>query len=216
MRDGIVDFLKQHRDETDIFCFQEADGNMPEICGETLPNYKQINSYKYVSEYDEFPQLTCIHNDINIVSSGVLFEGNMTAGLGLYVKINVTDQEITLLNFHGLSRPGDKLDSPDRLKQFRGVIDFMQRWSKIRIIGGDFNILPDTESIELFEKQNYRNLIREFNIPTTRNRIVWEKFPDNKQLHSNYAFVNKEVTIKSFSVENIEISDHLPMILEIL
>jgi len=211
----LIDFLKSHRNTSDIFCFQEANGNMSAICQNALPDYQQITGYKFVNEYDEFPSLICIRMNTQMVSSGNILQDIEQTGLGIYAQVKNKDVPATILNFHGISRPGDKLDTEKRLEQSQEIIKFMKQQTGVKIIGGDFNLLPETKSVQLFEQSGYKNLIKDFNIPTTRNRLVWEKFPNNKQLHSNYVFVEQGTKVKSFTVENIEISDHLPMILEI-
>jgi endonuclease/exonuclease/phosphatase family metal-dependent hydrolase len=67
----------------------------------------------------------------------------------------------------------------------------------------------------MFEENGYRDLIKEYKISTTRNRLAWEMYPDNKQLFSDYVFLSPGITINNFSVPDNEISDHLPMILEV-
>jgi len=85
----------------------------------------------------------------------------------------------------------------------------------VRIIVGAINVLPETQSIQMFGNAGYQDLIQLFNIPTTRNRLVWERFPDNPLYYSDYVFVDSNTTVKNFTAPTMEISDHLPMILEI-
>ena len=82
-------------------------------------------------------------------------------------------------------------------------------------MGGDFNLFPDTKSLELIREAGFRDLIQEFSISTTRNRYAWEKYP-TKYLFSDYVFVSSSLTVQSFEVPTVEVSDHLPMIVEIL
>ena len=86
------------------------------------------------------------------------------------------------------------------------------------MVGGDFNLMPDTKSINLFENSGYRNLIKEFDIKETRNRFAWDTFkndPDYVQQHfADYCFVSKDINVKSFEVPDIEVSDYLPLVLE--
>lgn len=67
----------------------------------------------------------------------------------------------------------------------------------------------------MFEKNGYKDLIKDYKIPTTRNKVAWKMYPDNPQLYSDYVFVSSGIEVKSFSVIENEISDHLPLILEI-
>ena len=59
-----------------------------------------------------------------------------------------------------------------------------------------------------------RNLIIEKNIPRTRSKLspFWGK--SDFQKFADYTFVSKNIVVKDFSVPDVEISDHLPMILE--
>ena len=99
--------------------------------------------------------------------------------------------------------------------QTEGIIEFMAKRKIPRIIGGDLNVLPNTQSVLKFEKAGYRNLIKDFAISTTRNEFSWRKYPNNRLYYSDYVFVSPDVRVKSFSVPDMEISDHLPMILEV-
>jgi len=75
---------------------------------------------------------------------------------------------------------------------------------------GDFNLLPETKSLIMFEDAGMKNLIKEYNITSTRNKF--KKF--NKKI-SDYVFVSNNVNVSSFKVPDVLISDHLPMIFEI-
>ena len=99
------------------------------------------------------------------------------------------------------------------MQQSTKIIEYLYEVEGAIVIGGDFNLEIDTESLLTFEKNGYQNLIKEYNIPTTRNRLVWEKYPENRQYFSDYVFVTEDVKVVDFSVEEVEISDHLPMVL---
>jgi endonuclease/exonuclease/phosphatase family metal-dependent hydrolase len=118
------------------------------------------------------------------------------------------------LKFLGQPKPGTKLDTKEREEASKRIIDFMKEKSGEKIIGGDFNLLPNTQSILAFENSGYKNLIKEFNIKTTRNNNAWKHYED-KQLFADYVFVSKNLKIKKFEVIENEISDHLPLILTI-
>ncbi len=215
VRDDITKFIEEQSRDTDIFCFQEVYKEMKLLCRDILPNYQEITAYKYVAEDDDFPQGIYVNKNITLLSSGTLLKRQTHSGLGIYVRVRLGHNDLYICNFHGLSRPVDKLDNPDRLKQSRRLIDFFKDKTGLKIIGGDFNLSPNTKSLQMFKENGYRDLIKEFEIPSTRNRLVWEIHPDNKQYYSDYVFVSPGVKIKNFSVPNIEISDHLPLILEL-
>jgi endonuclease/exonuclease/phosphatase family metal-dependent hydrolase len=188
---------------------------MQKIARDTLPTYTEVEKYKYVTDNDDFPQATYLKRTIPLLASGAIMENEEGVGLGLYVQIRVGDKNLYICNFHGMSRPVDKLDHPEKLRQSQRLIDFFGDREGLKIIGGDFNLLPETKSIQMFRENGYKDLIKEYKIATTRNRLAWEMYPNHKLYYSDYVFVSPDVKVKSFSVPNIEISDHLPLILEI-
>ena len=76
------------------------------------------------------------------------------------------------------------------------------------LIGGDFNLMPDTESMKMLEKHS-RNLVKQYGIESTRTRLT--KLYDMGIRHSSYVLVNG-LDVLSFSVEDVELSDHKPLI----
>lgn len=215
MRDGITDFIKKNVNDTDIFCFQEASDDMDLLCKDILAGYDKISSYKFVTKDDVFSQVIYIRKGVNVLASGTLLSRDKNIGLGVYIQCIAGKRTVSICNYHGMSRPVEKLDDPGRLKASQELINYFQSSEGLVIIGGDFNLFPDSVSIQMFEKNNYRDLIKDYNIKTTRNRLAWERYPDNKQYYSDYVFVNKGTNIKEFTVPICEISDHLPLILEV-
>lgn len=209
------DFLSNEARTVDVFCFQEADKNFPEIAEEVLlPSFEPKKAYKFVDENDIFPQATYVSKAIEVVSSGTILEGVENVGLGVTIEVRNGVGRVNLANIHGVSRPGDKMDTEKRLEQSRRIIEHYENTDGPVIIGGDFNLNETTESVAMFERHGYRNLIKEFGIEATRNSLAWKKFPNNPQKHSDFVFV-RGVEVKSFGTINNEVSDHLPVVLEI-
>jgi len=121
-------------------------------------------------------------------------------------------------NYHGLAQPGSKLDSDERLAQSteirRVLADSQVNQDSTVVLIGDFNLLPETESIRMLECE-YRNLIAEHAISTTRSRLNPFFGKPGEQRFADYAFVSSGVRVTSFEVPDVEISDHLPLILEV-
>lgn len=206
----LEEFVKNQVSDTDIFCFQDIS---PGILGNTLPNHKEIAVQKEIGK-NAIMFLSIYVRNVKPFSSQILLEDLKDAGVVSCVELSGGKEKLFIANFYGASFPGEKLDTPIRLEQSRAVIDFLKEKKGLKIIGGDFNILPDQKSIRKFEESGYRDLIKDFKIPTTRNRLAWEKHP-TKLYYSDYIFISQEVKVKSFSVPNLEISDHLPLILEV-
>ena len=128
-----------------------------------------------------------------------------------YVTVETAHGPITTMNFHGLWNAGKgKKDSPERLEQSEKILDFMKKIKNPLVFCGDFNLLPDTESIQKFEDAGLRNLIKESKVTSTRTSFYKkpEKFAD-------YAFVSKDILLKDFKVLPDEVSDHTPLMIEI-
>jgi len=215
MRDELVPYLEKQAIDTDVFCFQEATDSMRQSCTHVLADYQEISGYKYISDVDSFPMSIFIKKGIELISSDTLFADDMNVGLALYAEIKYGDKKAYVCNAFGRSRPSEKLDNLDRLRFSQKLIEFFKDKDAPVIIGGDFNLGLTTESIGMFNLHNYRNLITEFSVKTTRNHLIWDRYPDNKMLHSDYVFLNDKTKLNSFTVEDNEVSDHLPMILQI-
>lgn len=121
---------------------------------------------------------------------------------------------ITVINFHGLwTETGlgkGKNDSPERLEQSDKILKFMERIRNPFVLCGDFNLLPDTKSIQKFEDAGLRNLIKEFGVTSTRT-----SFYTKPQKFADYAFISDGINLKNFRVLPDEVSDHAPLLIEI-
>jgi hypothetical protein len=212
-------FISNQAGKTDIFCFVEVDPGLQAKLGLILhgftPTYSEGIKTTYLNGIVEGRSIF-VKDYIKVVESGTLkiYRPIPTdAGGFLYTKLRVGEKDIFIGSIHGKARPGSKDDTPVRLKQSDKIIQFFAGKSEPKIIGGDFNLNPDTLSIKKFEEAGYRNLIKDFKIKNTRNRLSWEQFK-NIQYFADYVFTSSEVKINSFKVPNLEISDHLPLIVD--
>lgn len=220
-RPEIGEYITEQAQTTDVFCFQEAYETMQALCAKLLPDYVVYQDYKSTSEGDTFAQATYVHKRHTVVSFGSILKDVPNTGLGLYVEIEGDKGEegqngrtVVIGNAHGISRPGDKLDTPNRIIQSQELITFFgpffESESEI-IIGGDLNLFPKTESLGMFEQAGYTDLIKKLGITTTRNQHAWDRHPNNKQYYSDYTFISSSVELVSFEVPHNLISDHLPL-----
>jgi len=212
----IQNFILENKSTTDIFCFQESRirQKSPVFCQSILSDFQLFTTDKYFTNHNKFNQSTFIKNKFEIVDSKTIGENNSKVGLGLFTQIKTPSGVLNLCNVHGRAFPGHKQDTPNRIRQSQLIIDFFKKLSGPKIIGGDFNLDFNTKSVQMFEDNGYKNLIKDFNISTTRNEIAWADY-EIKQLFADYVFVSPDIKITNFSVPNNEISDHLPLILEI-
>ena len=117
-------------------------------------------------------------------------------------------KRLTVFNLHGLHNGLDKEDCDERIEQFTKVKTLLGETKTPKIVCGDFNALPETESLRMFEN-NMENLIKKYGIQSTRSSIY--KKPER---FADYVLVSPEVKVSNFSVPSVEVSDHLPMVLE--
>lgn len=129
-------------------------------------------------------------------------------------EISIKGRNFLVINVHGVSKPGHKLDTSLRLRQSQTILKLAEKFKGPKIIGGDFNLLPRTKSVKMIEKAGYLNLITQFGIKTTRNSLSWSKFPNKKQYFADYVFTSPEIKIANFEVPQVKVSDHLPLILD--
>lgn len=210
-----IDFIKSNVADTDVFCLQEVYEKTQELLRSVLSDYEYIADYKTLSTDEVFPQATYVKKSLTVLSHESILKEKQDAGLAIHTKVKINNKIVNICNIHGVFEPVEKLDTEGRLNQSRDLINFYKNLPEPTIIGGDFNLNENSQSVKCFEESGYRNLIKEFSITTTRNRFVWELYPETIQYYSDYVFISKNLAVKTFEVPENEISDHLPMILEI-
>ena len=218
-REDIDTFIRGTK--ADIFCFQEVSLKIVKDLEKKLPGFNNVyHSGGILSEFeDEIGQATFVKKEFPILgSSKVVTYKNKVDEIGflLYTSIDLGKKKLFLGNVHGKVYPVNKLDVEERVSQSKNIIDFFERKEGPRIIGGDFNLEIKTESIKMFEDAGYENLIKKFGIKNTRNRVSWRKLKkgQKKQHFADYCFISSEVRVKDFEAPYMEISDHLPLILD--
>ncbi len=248
-----MQFIQQHRADTDIFCFQEMYSNPKEnlTIGAYQPRInlfeelqRQLNGFNghmaiTQDDYEIEPELagdshfglsTFIRKTHNVdtVHEFYLCNGRNTFVGGKawdtlgYNALSMTlagDRPVTVINLHGNALPDHKLDDPVRTEQTRRILEFCKTLNGEIIICGDFNSLPGIDSIVAFEKNGFRDLIKDHNIQTTRGSLMRELHPEFEhgkygwQEYADYVFVTPGINVTSFEVPDEPISDHLPLIL---
>jgi len=191
---------------------------MQEI-SETLSNH---SSYFRPLVLDDYGLQMLVKNNLAVRKEGEVsvykYKGYVSEGeIGdhgrsiQYVTLNLQGNPMTIINFHGAWIKGmKKIDTEDRINQSKKIVEFIQNLSNDFILCGDFNLLPDTESLAILEKAGLRNLIKEYGITSTRTSFY--KKPDK---YADYVFVSKEIEVKDFRVLLEEVSDHSALFLEI-
>jgi endonuclease/exonuclease/phosphatase family metal-dependent hydrolase len=231
--DGIKKFFSEHQD-IDVFCLQEVYNKAygleknPEYQNDMLDFFNEIKEYIpnhigiFNAQIEEHYGLALfIKNNISLLDQGEIFvhqyKGFVPEGdLGFhsrnlqYISVESGQQKITIMNFHGLWNGQGKTDTPDRIAQSQKIIDFCNTLDGEYVLCGDFNLLPETESLKMIEQTGLINLIKKYNITSTRTSIYTK--PDK---YADYVLVSPNIEVIDFKVLPDEVSDHAPLYLEI-
>ncbi|BCA95606.1 hypothetical protein TUM19329_19670 [Legionella antarctica] len=152
-----------------------------------------------------------IKNSIDLIAEGEIniHQKQHYPGIGLnhdrnlqWIECEINKKIYSVLNVHGLWNGKGKKDSPERINQSKRIRHFMDTINTPKILCGDFNLRPDTQSMKILE-QGMINLVRINNIRSTRTRFYpkEEKFAD-------YILTSPEIVVNEFTVMDDEVSDH--------
>lgn len=224
-------FIAAHATDTDIFTFQEifkADVGkaghenpypylLPKL-QELLPNHTAFYSPAHSTNgRQSWGNATFVRNSIAVNAHGDIFDDHELyidtkygyvpyAGLWVRCTINVTS--VVVYNQHGLwAKDTDKKDIPPRLEQAKRICDFLKQQNAAIIMAGDFNLVPDSESIHTYE-QVLRNLNTTYHITDTRSTLYTKPIRE-----ADYIFTNDRIADQSCATINTPVSDHLPIAL---
>lgn len=212
--DALAAFIKEKSGDTDVFCFQEVRKDTIGPLRELLPSYQDVFASVDKIPDDSFAQAIFVKQPFTIVASATVLDKAEEPGFALIATMTNGDDTVHVANVHGIGHPM-KHDTLERLFQSRTIMEHMRGKVGPKIVGGDFNVSPETESLAMFKGEGYRELISDHKIRTTRNHFAWDRYPNDPMYYSDYVFVSPEITVTAFTVPENEISDHLPMIVEV-
>ncbi|CAN5141447.1 endonuclease/exonuclease/phosphatase family protein [soil metagenome] len=123
-----------------------------------------------------------------------------------YLHLKLGETPFTIFNFHGLWNGQGKTDTSDRLKQSDRIIEVMDRFQNDKLLIGDYNLNPDTESLQKLEEHGLVNLITAHGVTSTRSSHY-----SKEGKYADYALLSPGVQVQKFEVLPDEVSDHLPL-----
>ena len=133
---------------------------------------------------------------------------------GHVFRCQLADGHVTVGNIHGLWDPAGKHDTPERKAQaraFGSLIDSVAKPGDGIVACGDFNLLPNSATFAEMGRTEWRNLISEFEISSTRNSLY-----KKENRFADYALANSALNVTSFEVpQEPLISDHCPLIMNV-
>ncbi|WP_298969302.1 endonuclease/exonuclease/phosphatase family protein [uncultured Roseobacter sp.] len=125
-----------------------------------------------------------------------------------------SDRAVSITHMHGLRDLNGKMDTPERAAQARRLIalsDAVSEQGDLRIICGDFNVEPDSETLNMLKGAGLIEMVTSRGFESTRNTQY--KKPGR---FADYLLVSDVEAVKTFDViHDPEVSDHCPLILEL-
>ncbi|MCL6096086.1 MAG: endonuclease/exonuclease/phosphatase family protein [Patescibacteria group bacterium] len=189
------------------------------------PVIEKTNLFEKVDFEIFWGQATFVKKSIKVLSEGNVFifgEYNHkwtfldknpekyidTPRLVHYIVIKNRQQKVLIANLHGFWIPDSKEDTLERLEQSDKIINFLNSYKHRKILCGDFNLNPNTQSMLRLEK-GMVNLIKKYNVRSTRSNLH-----TRKDKYADYILVSKDIEVLDFKVLQDEVSDHLPLFLD--
>lgn len=169
---------------------------------------------------------TFVHDSVPIIGQvqGFVHKGYSPVGYGdhprsrsahgIRVYDYISDRSVSVTHMHGLRDLNGKMDTPERSEQARRLLELSQQVSEpddFRIVCGDFNVEPDSETLRILENAGLSELVTRRGFTSTRNSQYKKpgKFAD-------YMLVSDPAAVREFDVVyDPEVSDHCPLVLTI-
>jgi len=229
IKEPFINFVRDNKN-VDIFCFQEIYDQAKEIMEREYPDvmFNQFTDLKtLLPDHKGFfrPALEGVYgiaifikNEIFILEEGELLihdsasnsikDGHHSRNMQ-WIKVNIEGKDFTVMNVHGLWNGKGKSDTFERLSQSKVINEFVNKVVGPKILCGDFNLNPETESIKILE-ENMINLVTKYSITSTRT-----SFYEKPGKFADYIFTSADIMVSDFKVMPDEVSDHSALLLEI-
>lgn len=224
LRNPLLKFIHNHK-HVDFFCLQEVYFNAHRTLVEKdrdlslnifadlqklLPDHQAI--FKPAVE-NVYGLAMLIHNDIKIINEGAIDIHKNGVGHNhdrnlQWIECLIANKHYFILNVHGLWNGHGKKDTPERIEQSHRIREFLDTVKSPIVLCGDFNLRPDTVSMNLIE-QGLNNHITMNRIKSTRTR-----FYTKEEKYADYILSSPDINVNQFTVMPDEVSDHAPLLLD--
>ena len=125
-----------------------------------------------------------------------------------------TGAPVTIAHMHGLRELTGKTDTPARHAQAKAFVELILRIARKGerlVVCGDFNVLPDSVTLEALQAIGLTDLVTGGGHTDTRTSLYTKS-----GRYANYMLVNEAVKVRRFEVvREPEVSDHRALLLEI-
>jgi len=183
-----------HRYHSPVYAIQLMTSK-PEFGNAIVSNLALEDKQTYFTNLEYNPSMSLENDDYNVRN---------------FQHVTIKDQDgrqIHIINHHGYHVPGHKNGNDFTMKACQQIADYARQLDGPVIITGDFNLLPDSESIEILNK-DFRNLTKEYGLQTTRTDLTHKSEP------CDFIFVNDKVAVNDFYASEVVASDHQGLVLD--
>lgn len=126
----------------------------------------------------------------------------------VHAVVETPDKKLfNVITHHGYWIPDHKQGNNETKAHVKVIADYAKGLEGPVIITGDFNLAPDSESIQQLNAL-FTNLCAVHKVPTTRNQLTY------KTEACDYIFINGQVKEKKFRLSEKIVSDHKALILD--
>jgi endonuclease/exonuclease/phosphatase family metal-dependent hydrolase len=132
----------------------------------------------------------------------------------IHLKLSIDDKRISIINAH-LAWAKTPEEEPHQTKQGEIFLKYLENISAPFILSGDFNLSPDQPLVKKIDKLA-RNLTSEYHVTNTLNPRTHRAqilFPAGVAV--DYIYISNDLEVKSLSIIDEDISDHLGLTAEI-
>jgi endonuclease/exonuclease/phosphatase family metal-dependent hydrolase len=172
----------------------------------------------------DFGIATFVHERLPVIGTASAFvHGSFTAhrdwtvdgrpriAHGVRVVHRTSGATFAVVNLHGLRDGAGKSDTPARRAQADRIAELV---TTLRcegdevVVGGDFNLLPDSETFDVLSELGLTDLVRDADTRTSHYR--------GPVRHADYLLVSAPAEVRRFDVVAApEVSDHRPLVVEL-
>lgn len=124
-----------------------------------------------------------------------------------YALVELDNKKLNILNYHGHHIDAHKLGDKETLRQVVQIADYIKGLDGAVILCGDFNLEPESESIKYLDSF-MNNLSVKYSLKTTRSSLTY------KNEVCDYIFINDDIVVNDFTMDETIISDHNALILD--
>lgn len=167
-----------------------------------------------------------VHRSLPIIgqAQGFVHKGYEPDGFGehprsrsahaLRVFDHARGRAVSIAQMHGLRDLRGKMDTPERAAQARRFLALLEQVAEpgdLRVVCGDFNVEPGSETLRLMTEAGMTELVTAGNFEGTRSAHYAKpgKFAD-------YMAVSNAAAVRGFTVVRApEVSDHCPLLLDL-